>query len=63
MILKFRETHIGNMEKERRGGEEEANGVRRHGVNGLVPDRGLTAIVSYMYCKCRHCMTCISRSF
>ena len=49
MILKFRETHIGNMEKQRRGkgGEEVQVTLERSrpGVNGLVSGDGLTTSV------------------
>ena len=51
MILKFRETHIGNMEKQRRGkgGEEIQVTLERSRpggtVNGLVSGDGLTTSV------------------
>ena len=51
MILKFRETHIGNMEKQRRGkgGEEVQVTLERSRpggtVNGLVSGDGLTTSV------------------
>ena len=55
MILKFRETHIGDMEKERKkvrspegggGGEMEEAGERT--ANGVVTENGLARIVSYI---------------
>ena len=56
MILKFRETHIGNIEKERKkvrspeggggGGEMEEAGERT--ANGVVTENGLARIVSYI---------------
>lgn len=52
MILKFRETHIGNMEKGRRGkgGEGqvavEGGDKKPPSLNGVASDNGLTTVVS-----------------
>ena len=54
MILKFRETHIGNMERGRRGeGREGEGGAKKTGsTNGVVPENGLARIVSGIHTIC-----------
>ena len=52
MILKFRETHIGNMEKGRRGRGEAGvteGGEGQRARNGVVSEDGLASTVSGLH--------------